>query len=130
MQFCFDNKKKLLLGLISIIIIIAICRRITISFDLLLQLINGILSGLQKLLKYFDGTAIFAFFRIGPAWLEVGWASVVPNNLALYLKDLKPLVFSISLFKLIPFPASQFTFGWSSTMSHFFYHEFGMVFFI
>ena len=93
--------KKLLLGLISISIIIAICRRITISFDSLLQLISGILSGLQKLLKYFDGTAIFAFFRIGPAWLEVGWASVAPNNLALYLKDLKPLMFSVPLFKLI-----------------------------
>ena len=35
-----------------------------LSFNSILQLINGISSDLQKLLKYFNGTAIIAFFRI------------------------------------------------------------------
>ena len=35
-----------------------------LSFNSILQLINGISSDLQKLLRYFNGTAIAAFFRI------------------------------------------------------------------
>ena len=35
-----------------------------LSFNSILQLINGISSDLQKLLKYLNGTEIFAFFRI------------------------------------------------------------------
>ena len=58
-----------------------------LSFNSTLQLINDILSDLQKLLKYFDCKAIFAFFRIPLAALS-GCASVFPNHLALYLKDL------------------------------------------
>ena len=34
-----------------------------VSFNSILQLITGILKDLQKLLKYFNGTAIAAFFR-------------------------------------------------------------------
>ena len=56
-----------------------------VSFNSTLKLINGISCDFQKLLKYFNGTAIVAFFRIPFAPL----ASVFPNNLVLYLKDLK-----------------------------------------
>ena len=35
-----------------------------LSFNLTLELINGISSDLQKLLTYFTGLAIAAFFRI------------------------------------------------------------------
>ena len=51
----------------------------------------------QKLLKYFNGTVIVAFFRIpfGPS------ASVFPNILALYLRDLKLLVLAISTLNLV-----------------------------
>ena len=57
-----------------------------------MQLINGISSDLQKLLKSFNGTAAVAFFKI-PFELTV---SVSCNNLALYLKDLKLLSLEIS----------------------------------
>ena len=67
-----------------------------LSFISVFQLVNGILSYLQKLLKYFDGTAIVAIFRI-PFALS---ASVFPNNLALYSKVLKKLLLKISALKL------------------------------
>ena len=35
-----------------------------LSFNSALQLINGISTDLQKLLRYFNGTTIAAFFRI------------------------------------------------------------------
>ena len=41
-----------------------------LSFNSTLQLINGISSDLQKLLKYFNGTPIVAFFRIPLAALS------------------------------------------------------------
>ena len=54
------------------------------------------ISYLQKYLRYFSDTAIIAFFKIPftPS------ASVFRNNLALYVKGLKILVFAISLWKL------------------------------
>ena len=61
-------------------------------FDQLLchfQFINGISCDLNKLLKYFNGIAIVAFFRVPLAAFGAGWATVFPNNLVLYLKDLK-----------------------------------------
>ena len=45
-----------------------------------LQLINGISSDLQKLLKYFNGTAIFTPFFLPPF-------GMVPIKFDLYLKD-------------------------------------------
>ena len=39
-----------------------------LSFNSILQLINGISSGLQKLFKYLNGTTFVAFFRIPLAW--------------------------------------------------------------
>ena len=56
---------------------------------------------ISKLLKYFNGAAIVVFFRIPLAWFGVGWTTVFPNNLALYLKDLKLLVLTISALKLV-----------------------------
>ena len=50
-----------------------------------------------KLFKYFNGTAIATFFSIPLAQS----AAVFPNNLALYLKDLKSSEFSISVLKLV-----------------------------
>ena len=55
----------------------------------------------KKLLKYFNGTVIVAFFRIPFAAFEADWATVFPNNLALYLKDLNLLSLAISALKLI-----------------------------
>ena len=66
-----------------------------LSFNLILQLINGISSDLQGLLKYINGTAIFALNKIVVATFEAFFY----NNLALYLKDLKLLSFAISLLK-------------------------------
>ena len=68
------------------------------SFNSTLQLINCISNDLQKLLKYFNGTAIVAIFKI-PLVVLAGWATVFPNNLALHLKDLKISVFAILLLK-------------------------------
>ena len=59
-----------------------------LSFNSTLQLLNGISNDLQNLLRYFNGTVIVAFFRIP----LLPSATVVPNNLALYLKDLKLLL--------------------------------------
>ena len=56
-----------------------------------MQLINGISSDLQKLFKYFDGTAVVPFLKA----LFAPSATVFPNNLALYLKDLKLLLLVI-----------------------------------
>ena len=57
----------------------------------------SISSDLQKLLRYFNGTAIVVFFNIpfAPS------ATVFPNNLALYSKDLKLKVFALSASKLL-----------------------------
>ena len=57
-------------------------------FNSTLQLISGISSDLHKLLWYFNGTAIVVFFDI-PLFQS---ALVFPNNLALYLKDLKSII--------------------------------------
>ena len=55
------------------------------------------MSDLEKLLKYFNGTATAAFFKI-PFVLS---ASLFPNNLVLYLEDLKLLSLAISALKLV-----------------------------
>ena len=67
-----------------------------LSFNSILQLNKGISSDLQKWLKYFNGTATVAFFSIP----FVPSASVFPNNLDLYSKDLKLLSLAISALKL------------------------------
>ena len=72
-----------------------------LSFNSMLQLINCILSDLQKLLNYFSGTAIVAFFRIPLAASGAGWTALFPNNLALYLKDLKLPLLALSALKLV-----------------------------
>ena len=53
---------------------------------------NGISSDLQRLFKFFNGTAIVEFFKIPftPS------ANVFPNNFALILTDLKLLSLAIS----------------------------------
>ena len=66
-------------------------------FNFNLQLINAILSDLQKLFKYFSGTATVAIFRIPLAAFGAGLATVFPNNLVLYSKDLKLLLVISSL---------------------------------
>ena len=62
-----------------------------------MHLINGISGDLQKLLKYFNGTAVVAFFRIPFA----SSATVFRINLALYLKDLILLALAISTLKSV-----------------------------
>ena len=75
-------------------------RFVHLSFNFTLQLINGISSDIQKLLKYFNAKAIVALFRIALEALSF-WAAVFPNNLASYLKDLKLSMFAISALKLV-----------------------------
>ena len=65
-----------------------------------LQLLNRILIDLQKLLKYFNVTTTVAFLKIPFTAFGASWATVFPNNLVLYLKDLKLLVLAILLLKL------------------------------
>ena len=69
-----------------------------LSFNSILQLINGVSCDFQKLLKYFNGTVIVVFLKIpfAPS------ATVFPNNLSLYSKDLKLLLLlAISALKLV-----------------------------
>ena len=68
-----------------------------------LTLILFSLSATDKtiLLKYFNGTAIVTFFRIALATFGAFWATVFPNDLALYLKDWKLSVFAISKLKSV-----------------------------
>ena len=58
-----------------------------LSFNSTLQLTNGISSNLPRFLKYFNSTAIVAFFRTPLAWFGLGWDSLFPNNVSLYLTD-------------------------------------------
>ena len=71
-----------------------------LSFNSTFQLINGISSDIQKLLKFCNGTAIVAFLKIRLAASGADCATLFPNNFALYLKDLKLLVFAMFLLKL------------------------------
>ena len=59
----------------------------------ILQLINGISNGLQKLLKYFSGKAIFTFLNT-PLSAEVSSL----KKLDLYLKDVELVVEMLSEF--------------------------------
>ena len=70
-----------------------------LSFKSTFQLINGISSDLQQLLKYYNSTAIASFFRIPLELFRLGWATVFPNNIALHFKDLKLSVFSFLILK-------------------------------
>ena len=70
---------------------------VQISFNSTLQWINGISSDLQRLLKYFNGTAIVTFLKIAFA-LSL---SMFSNNLVLYPKYLKLLLLSTSALKLV-----------------------------
>ena len=54
-----------------------------LSFNSTLQLINGISSDRQKLLRFFDDTEVVIFFRIPVILFGAGWATVFGNNLAL-----------------------------------------------
>ena len=60
----------------------------------ILQLTNGVLSDFQKWRRYFNGTAIAAFFR-------VAWATAFLNNLAFYSEDLKLMVLAIFALKVV-----------------------------
>ena len=72
-----------------------------LRFNSTLQLSNGTSSDLQKLLKYFNGTAIVAFF-FEFLYLDLeDLERLLPNNLTLYLEDLKLLVLAISVLKLV-----------------------------
>ena len=58
-------------------------------------------SDIERLLKYFNETAVIAYFRIFLALIELGWASVFSYNLSLYMKYLKSSVFAILLSKSV-----------------------------
>ena len=68
--------------------------------SLTLQLINGISNDLQKLLKYFNGTAIFTPFFLPP------FGMVVPMKFDLYLKDDELSVLTLERFPLFYFGCS------------------------
>ena len=67
-----------------------------LGFNSTLRLINGISIDFQKLLRYFNGAAGVASFRIELIQFE----TVLSNNLVLYPNDLKTLLFAISALKL------------------------------
>ena len=69
----------------SLLVKIILPLSFNLSFNSTLQLINGTSSFLQKLLKYFNGTAIVTFFKS----LFAPFSAVFSNNLALDSKDLK-----------------------------------------
>ena len=56
---------------------------------------------IQKLLKFFNETAIVRSFRIPVALFGSDRPSVFSNNIALYLKDLKLSVFAILALKRV-----------------------------
>ena len=93
----------LLLLLLSLSFSLAVADKaqyfVHLSFNSTLQLINHSSSDLQKLLKYFNVTAIVTFFRI-PLAAVAGLATVFPYNFVLYLKDLK-LLLAISASKSV-----------------------------
>ena len=95
--------KIILLALASLLILLSLPAAgktqyfVHLSFNSTLQLINGIFCKLQKLLKHFNGSAIAAFFKTLFALATLAF----PNNLALYLKDLKLSSLAISLLKLV-----------------------------
>ena len=66
-----------------------------LSFNSALQLINDISNNFQNLLRYFNGAAFLAYFKIKLFPSE----TVFYNDLALYSKDLKALMFSVSASK-------------------------------
>ena len=54
--------------------------------------------------NYLNGlisTEIIEFLKIPLRWFGLGWASVFPSDLALYLKDLKLSAFAISALKSV-----------------------------
>ena len=55
----------------------------------------------MRLLEYSNDTAIVEFFRIPLGSFGMTCATVVSNNLALCLKDLKRLLLAKSILKLI-----------------------------
>ena len=65
-----------------------------------MQLVNCISSEFQKLCKYFNGTAIVAFRKIPFGAFSADWAALFPDNLTLYLKNLKLSVLAMLLLKL------------------------------
>ena len=70
---------------------------LNVSFNFIFQLINDISSNLEKLLKYFNGRGIIAILK----FLFASSISVFPNNLVLYLKELKLSLLAISALTLI-----------------------------
>ena len=87
-NFVSLTMKIILLGLIFVLSLPAEEKTqhfVHLSFNSTFQWINDISSDLQKLLKYFEDTAIVAFFRILLAWFEVARATVFPNKLVLSL---------------------------------------------
>ena len=67
-----------------------------VNESLTLQLINGIFNDLQKLLKHFNGAAIFTPFFLPPF-------GMVPVRFDLYLKDDELSVLTSERFQLISF---------------------------
>ena len=61
----------------------------------ILQLINCISNGLQKLLKYFSGTRIFVFFT--ELFVLLTAFTVYPARSALYLNDLELSILKLAL---------------------------------
>ena len=70
---------------------------VKLNFNSTLQFINNISRDFKKLLTYFHGMAAVIFSRM----LLLPEAAVVPNNLALHLKDLQLSLFPISVLKLV-----------------------------
>ena len=72
---------------------------LNVSFNFIFQLINDISSNLEKLLKYFNGRGIGIIAIL--KFLFASSISIFPNNLVLYLKELKLSLMAISALTLI-----------------------------
>ena len=59
-----------------------------VKFNLILQLMKCVSNDLKKLLKYFNGATIFTF-NLPTRALSGLAASILPNKLTLYLKDVQ-----------------------------------------
>ena len=81
-----------------------------LSFNSTLQLINDISTDLKKLPRYFNHIVIVEFIKV----IFAQSANLIPNDLALYLKELKVPIFTvlwISCFILVCCKISCFIFG-------------------
>ena len=96
------GKKRFASVILKIAVLAVVSKHFSIEFNesSILQLINGISSDLQKLLKHFNGTAIFTRFFIP-------LLSVLPIILALYLNEEELILVPSALLSILSLSKSH-----------------------